>query len=80
MQNLPIITEDELEKHVDRGDYWIAIRGYVYDISNYIQTHPGGSIILEGVGRDATEEFDDHHKWVNAKKLLPKQIVGKLEN
>lgn len=37
---------------------WIVIDSVVYDISKFIDLHPGGSTVLEpyiGTGKDATE-------------------------
>ena len=35
----------------------MALNGVVYDISVYLNYHPGGSIILKGAGKDATGLF-----------------------
>ncbi len=37
----------------------MAIRGKVYDVTQYLQYHPGGEIIIEGIGTDCTEVFGD---------------------
>ncbi|MEM4260983.1 MAG: cytochrome b5-like heme/steroid binding domain-containing protein [Candidatus Woesearchaeota archaeon] len=36
------------------------VNGKVYDVTNYIKMnkHPGGKIIIEGCGKDATELFN----------------------
>ena len=52
-----IITHAELRKHNSRGDAWMAIRGLVYDVSQYLPFHPGGpDELMRGVGDDATGE------------------------
>lgn len=56
----------------------MAIRGLVYDVSDYISIHPGGAVILEGIGEDCTELYDENHKYVNPKRYLKKNIIGKL--
>jgi L-lactate dehydrogenase (cytochrome) len=39
---------EEVKKHNKENDCWIVLNGIVYDISNYINSHPGGiDIILE---------------------------------
>lgn len=35
----------------------MAIRGKVYDVTEYLHYHPGGEIIMEGIGIDCTEIF-----------------------
>lgn len=45
-----VITAVELAKHVSSDDCWIAIDGSVYDISKFLNDHPGGdSVMLEQV-------------------------------
>lgn len=63
------------------------MQGVVYDITNYISKHPGGKIILDGAGKDATGLFsnitlnfaDKYHSWVNANFMLKGSIVGSLD-
>ena len=41
---------------------WTVIDGVVYDITNYIDMHPGGKKkILRGVGIDSTDIFHKSH-------------------
>ena len=51
------ITYDELAMHTKPDDAWLALNGVVYDVSVYLQYHPGGDIILTGAGKDATNLF-----------------------
>lgn len=51
------VSKDELAKHYKKDDCWTAIDGKVYDITEYIQFHPGGNKILAGAGRDGTVPF-----------------------
>lgn len=47
--------------YTSRTDCWIAIKGKVYDVTPYLQEHPGGvpAIVMNG-GKDATEDFEVH--------------------
>lgn len=36
------VTRSELSKHNSRQDAWLAIRGMVYNITRYLDFHPGG--------------------------------------
>jgi cytochrome b involved in lipid metabolism len=58
------ITVDELKHHDNIGKgVWITIAGQVYDVSTFLDEHPGGSdILLEAAGTDATEDFFDLRK------------------
>jgi cytochrome-b5 reductase len=45
------ITLAELEKHNVKDDLWVAIHGNVYNLSQFIQDHPGGpEVLLEQAG------------------------------
>ncbi len=71
---------DEIKAHSTNGDCWIIIRGKVYDVSKYMDSHPGGfDIILENAnGKDATEEYDDADHTKRAKEMLNKYYIGDL--
>eukprot|EP00218_Dolichomastix_sp_CCMP3274_P006971 CAMPEP_0170134130 /NCGR_PEP_ID=MMETSP0033_2-20121228/1719_1 /TAXON_ID=195969 /ORGANISM="Dolichomastix tenuilepis, Strain CCMP3274" /LENGTH=450 /DNA_ID=CAMNT_0010369673 /DNA_START=53 /DNA_END=1405 /DNA_ORIENTATION=+ len=44
------------------GRQYLTIRGKVYDVTDFVETHPGGSQLVSlGVGRDATILFESHH-------------------
>ncbi|CAD5123541.1 DgyrCDS11881 [Dimorphilus gyrociliatus] len=74
------VTAEELAKHNKPNDAWMAIRGRVYNVTPYMDFHPGGIMeLMRGVGMDATELFMEVHKWVNAESMLEKCYVGKME-
>ncbi|XP_065838419.1 cytochrome b5 reductase 4-like isoform X2 [Oscarella lobularis] len=73
------VTEAELAKHQRENDVWIAIRGRVYNITRYLDFHPGGvPEIMRGAGRDGTNLFTEIHKWVNVESMLATCYVGPL--
>lgn len=37
---------EEVSQHSSEGDCWLVIRGKVYDVTKYVDLHPGGDIIL----------------------------------
>lgn len=51
------ITFEQLAKHNTKAHCWMCVQGVVYDITDYVAKHPGGKIILEGAGKDATNLF-----------------------
>ncbi|KAH0954678.1 hypothetical protein HN011_005271 [Eciton burchellii] len=74
-----IITLRELANHNKRNDAWIAIRGIVFNVTRYMDFHPGGiDELMKGVGKDATKLFDNVHNWVNYQSILQKCVVGRL--
>lgn len=73
------VTLAELKKHNKKNDAWLAIRGKVYNVTRYMDFHPGGvEELLKGVGMDATQVFDDVHAWVNYEQMLNKCYIGPL--
>ena len=73
------VTPKELAKHNLRRDGWMAINGIVYNVTPYMDYHPGGfDELMKGVGKDATKIFNDVHPWVNYESMMSACIVGKL--
>ncbi|XP_061393715.1 cytochrome b5 reductase 4 [Musca vetustissima] len=75
------VTPEELAKHNTRNDAWMAIRGVVYNVTRYMDFHPGGvDELMRGVGKDATKLFNEVHAWVNYQQLLNKCLIGPLKH
>ncbi len=65
-----VISRAELAAHKDITlGIWIALAGKVFDVTSFINRHPGGkSVILQYAGRDATSAFHSSHPYVNPHK------------
>jgi len=51
----------------------------VFNVTHYMDYHPGGwDELVRGAGRDATDMFNEIHRWVNYQGLLEACVVGKL--
>lgn len=73
------VTKAELKKHSSRKDAWMAINGKVYNVTAYMDYHPGGwDELVRGAGIDATDLFNGVHRWVNYDSMLAACVVGKL--
>ncbi|KAL1475922.1 hypothetical protein MTO96_036930, partial [Rhipicephalus appendiculatus] len=73
------VTYEELMKHNKKDDAWICLKGRVYNVTPYMDYHPGGvDELLKGVGKDATDLFNQVHKWVNFESMLEKCLIGKV--
>jgi len=44
---------EEIKKHNKRKDCWVVIRGKVYNVTSFLDEHPGGGEVVEEVGGDA---------------------------
>ncbi len=74
-----LVSNSELAKHCSEEDCWVSYDDKVYDVTSYLYYHPGGAkILLESAGKDCTDLFNKHHKWVNIETLLQKFCVGFL--
>ncbi|XP_077018466.1 cytochrome b5 reductase 4 isoform X1 [Tamandua tetradactyla] len=73
------VTEEELKKHNKKDDCWISIRGFVYNVSPYMEYHPGGEDeLMRAAGSDGTDLFDQVHRWVNYESMLKECLVGRM--
>eukprot|EP01041_Mallomonas_annulata_P011680 gene11680-24463_t len=69
----------ELQEHKSKFDCWTAHNGKIYNITQYLDFHPGGvTILMQAAGKDCTALFDKYHKWVNIESLLSKCLIGYL--
>jgi len=63
-------------KDADSGMY-IIVDDSVYDVTGFVDEHPGGSKILKRVaGKDATKQFWKYHNESVLKKYGAKLKVG----
>ncbi|RMJ27865.1 mitochondrial cytochrome b2 [Aspergillus sp. HF37] len=52
----------EVANHSSPESCWVILYGKVYDVTDFLPDHPGGSkVILKLAGKDATEEYDPIH-------------------
>ncbi len=72
------LTMDEVSKHTKPNDCWLVIDSKVYDVSSYLNLHPGGvGAITANCGREVTGLFASiHSNW--AWDLLSKYKLGDL--
>ncbi|KAJ6188984.1 Cytochrome b5 [Penicillium mononematosum] len=72
-------TLEEVHNHNKPDDVWIILHNKVYDVTKYLEDHPGGSAILIGVaGTDATEAFEETGHSDEAREELEQYYVGDL--
>lgn len=80
MSDLTVYKIEEVAKHKSTDDLWIVYNGLVYDVSKFIDEHPGGEeVVVDVAGTDATEEFDDIGHSDDAHEILQGLLIGKLE-
>ncbi|CAJ1376297.1 unnamed protein product [Effrenium voratum] len=74
------IPLSEVNRHITPHDCWVALNGKVYDLSEFMDRHPGGpTTILAWAGKDASKFFNDIHKGVKIDAYLrPESYLGTL--
>ena len=72
-------TMEEVTKHATKKDCWIVIKNNVYDITEFLKIHPGGSsIVMTVAGLDATEYFEELHRPDILEEVGTDYIIGEL--
>jgi cytochrome b involved in lipid metabolism/uncharacterized membrane protein len=70
------ITVAQVATHNKATDCWIIIKSDVYDLTSYIQQHPGGAGVLTNLcGKDATSAFESQH----ASQMAPASALAALK-
>ena len=73
------IDISDVAAHNKEWDCWIILDQVVYDVTLYLEYHPGGkNNIMRFAGQDATEAFNESHPWVNSDAIIGKLRVGVL--
>lgn len=68
-----------MASHDQRTDVWMSLHGKVYDVTKYLEDHPGGEeVLLDRGGKDGTEDFEDVGHSNEARKALTKYEIGEL--
>lgn len=78
--SLQEVSPKDLSQHADHADCWICLHGLIFDITPFLNEHPGGPDVIVSVsGRDCTREFEDVGHTDSARRLAQKYLMGKLQ-
>ncbi|PYI32073.1 cytochrome b5 reductase, partial [Aspergillus indologenus CBS 114.80] len=78
---LPEYSLAEVATHNKKDDIWIVVHGQVFDVTNYLQDHPGGAeVLLETAGTDATADFEDVGHSEDSRDILQEYLIGTLKD
>jgi len=71
---------EDIKKHATREDLWFVIEGKVYNVTSFLDDHPGGDEVLKDVaGTDATQEFKNVSHSKDALEMLKLYEIGTLK-
>lgn len=74
-----LFRKEEIVEHKNKNSCWIILHDKVYDVSKFLDEHPGGEeVLLEQGGTDATENFEDVGHSTDARDLLPEYFIGEI--
>jgi cytochrome b involved in lipid metabolism len=69
----------EVKKHNNNKSCWIIIHNEIFDVTKFLNEHPGGEeVLLEQAGKDASEPFEDVGHSTDAREMMKKYKVGEL--
>ena len=86
-RKLKIYTRADVQTHNKADNCWVVIGRMIYDVTEFLQDHPGGDdLILKYAGQDiegamkATNGIEDHPHTPAAFGMMSEMIVGKLDS
>nr|AEC11004.1 cytochrome b5 [Camellia sinensis] len=76
-----IHTFEEVAKHNKTKDCWLILSGKVYDVTPFMDDHPGGDeVLLSSTGKDATNDFEDVGHSDSAREMMEKYYIGGIDS
>ena len=78
-----IVTTLEIQKHNTISDCWLILNNKAYDVTSYINQHPGGLTIVPFCGKDGTDAYNLIRGGIGhsnkATQLLQTYYVGDVQ-
>ncbi|KAJ3107912.1 hypothetical protein HDU97_002844 [Phlyctochytrium planicorne] len=79
-KNLPIMTFEEVQERVQKGDILIIFGNKVYNLTKWVKFHPGGDLaIIHMNGKDATDVILAYHPEWAIEKKMPHFCIAELD-
>eukprot|EP01025_Chloroclados_australasicus_P067645 TRINITY_DN93694_c0_g1_i1.p2 TRINITY_DN93694_c0_g1~~TRINITY_DN93694_c0_g1_i1.p2 ORF type:complete len:137 (-),score=17.76 TRINITY_DN93694_c0_g1_i1:269-643(-) len=83
-RQLKVYTAEEVAQHNSRDDLWLVLKtdgvSKVYDVTSYVNEHPGGDAILTNAGADSTEAFTGPQHPPRVYDLIEDFCIGTIED
>ena len=75
-----VFTLEEASKHSSKDDCWLIIGGKVYNVTKFLDDHPGGDdVLLSSTAKDATDDFEDVGHSTTARAMMDEYYVGEID-
>eukprot|EP01084_Bolivina_argentea_P234290 394436_1 len=85
-KELKAYTAEDVSKHTSQDDCWLVIGNEsnggpkVYDVTKYLDDHPGGAeVMLDVAGQNADEFCEDIGHTKEAREDLKKFLIGSFK-
>ena len=80
MSELPSFTLQEIAKHNTPDDCWVVIKRKVYNVTSYIQSHPGGkNVFIRNAGKDVSFGFSKVNHGDKAYDIMDQLLIGEVK-
>lgn len=77
-----MFSEEEVSRHNSPHDAWVILDGRVYDISGFLNAHPGGLEVVAGhLGTDVSDILRSPHYHLHSRaayQILDRCCIGEL--
>lgn len=78
-QDSKVFKLADVKTHNDAKSTYLVVHNKVYDVTKFLEEHPGGEeVLLEQAGGDATEAFEDVGHSTDARDLMEDYFIGDL--
>ena len=76
----PEWTVEEVARHSRASDLWLIIDGAVFDVTDFVEEHPGGlEALMKRPGQDNSEGFNGPQHPEKVHQLIGEFYVGRLK-
>ncbi len=74
------LSISEINTHNSKSDCWSIVNGNVYNLTSYVQKHPGGAAVIANIcGKDGTNAFSNQHNTASKpNNVLTGFLLGPL--
>ncbi|CAN0142224.1 unnamed protein product, partial [Phaeothamnion confervicola] len=70
----------QVSRHAAEDDAWIVVDGKVFDVTAYVDQHPGGMAILRNAGGDSSAGMHGPQHPAQAMEILEEHYIAELES
>ncbi|KAL3624383.1 hypothetical protein CASFOL_031051 [Castilleja foliolosa] len=71
---------EDVANHNKKDDCWLIISGKVYNVTPFLEEHPGGDeVLIMATGKDATTDFEDVGHSDDAQEKMKEFLVGRID-